>query len=92
MADLRTDVLGEVAQIRTTADRRVGDTLGARRYRARQGRGTAGGSQAGAGERRHVDAARGALTGDAKDSLDDLYFDVKARWHPRRWRPRASAR
>ena len=77
VADLRTGVLGEVAQIRITADRRVGDSL-ARADTAlgkvEELRGDLKPVLANAATlEQHADA----LTGDVKDSLDDLYFDLK---------------
>jgi hypothetical protein len=71
MAALRTDTLAEAGEVRRTADRRLGDTL------ARVDAALA-----------KIDDIRGdlkptltntaALTADAKDSWDDLYWDVKA--------------
>ena len=78
VADLRTSVLGEVAQIRTTADRRVGDSLArvdSALGKVEELRGDLKPVLANAATlEQHADA----LTGDAKDSMDDLYFDVKA--------------
>ena len=71
VASLRTDTLAEVGEIRKTADRRLGDTLGrvdtalAKIDDIR-------------GDLRPVLANTAALTADAKDSMDDLYWDVKA--------------
>lgn len=78
MADLRAGVLDEAAQIRTTADRRVGDSLA----RVDTALGEVQELRAdlkpvlanAATLEQHADG----LTTDAKDSLDDLYFDVKA--------------
>lgn len=78
VAALRTDVMGEAAQIRSTADRRVGDTLArvdTALGKVEELRGDLKPVLANAATlTQHADA----LTGDAKDSLDDLYFDVKA--------------
>jgi len=78
VADLRTGVLGEVAQIRTTADRRVGDSLArvdTALGKVEELRGDLKPVLANAATlEQHADA----LTGDVKDSMDDLYFDVKA--------------
>ena len=78
VADLRTGVLGEVAQIRTTADRRVGDSLArvdTALGKVEELRGDLKPVLANAATlEQHADA----LPGDVKDSLDDLYFDVKA--------------
>ena len=71
VAALRTDTLSEVDQVRQTADRRMGDTLSrvdvalARIDEIR-------------GDVRPVLANAAALTADAKDSMDDLYWDVKS--------------
>ena len=78
VAGLRSGVLGEVTQIRTTADRRVGDSLArvdTALGKVEELRGDLKPVLANAATlEQHADA----LTGDAKDSLDDLYFDVKA--------------
>jgi hypothetical protein len=77
VAGVRTGVLGEVAQIRTTADRRVGDSLvrvDTALGKVDELRGDLQPVLANAATfERHADA----LTGDVKDSLDDLYFDLK---------------
>jgi hypothetical protein len=77
VADLRTGVLGEVAQIRTTADLRVGDSLArvdTALGKVEELRGDIKPVLANAATfEQHADA----LTGDVKDSLDDLYFDLK---------------
>ena len=78
VADFRTGVLGEVAQIRITADQRVGDSLNrvdTALGKVEELRGDLKPVLANAATlEQHADA----LTGDAKDSMDDLYFDVKA--------------
>jgi hypothetical protein len=78
VAELRSGVLAEAAQVRTTADRRIGDTLD--RADAAIGK-----VEEIRGDLRPllVNAAAlsvnvAALTKDAKNSWDDLYWDVKA--------------
>jgi hypothetical protein len=77
LANLRAGVLSEVAQIRTTADRRVGDSLARVDTALGNVEELCGDLKPvlanGATLEQHADA----LTGDAKDSLDDLYFDLK---------------
>jgi len=71
VAALRTDTLTEVGEMRRTADRRLGDTLGrvdTALVKIDEIR----------GDLRPVLANSAALTADAKDSIDDLYWDVKA--------------
>lgn len=70
-AALRTDTLAEVGEIRRTADRRLGDTLS--RVDTALGK-----IDEIRGDLRPTLANTAALTADAKDSWDDLYWDVKA--------------
>lgn len=70
-AALRTDTLAEVGEIRRTADRRLGDTLA--RVDSALGK-----IDEIRGDLRPTLANTAALTADAKDSWDDLYWDVKA--------------
>jgi hypothetical protein len=68
---LRVEALAEVGEIRKTADRRIGDTLGrvdAALAKIDEVR----------GDLRPVLVNSAALAADAKDSWDDLYWDVKA--------------
>ena len=78
VADLRTGVLGEVAQIRTTADRRVGDSLARVDTALGEVEELRGDLKPVLANAASLEQHADALTGDAKDSLDDLYFDVKA--------------
>ena len=70
-AALRTDAMSEVGEIRRAADRRVGDTLD--RVDAALGK-----IEEIRGDMRPLLANSAALVTDAKDSWDDLYWDVKA--------------
>jgi hypothetical protein len=68
---LRADAFTEIGAIRSTADRRLGDTLGrvdAALDKIEEIR----------GDLKPALANTAALTADAKDSWDDLYWDVKA--------------
>jgi len=71
VAELRSGVLAEAAELRTAADRRIGDTLD--RADAAIGK-----VEEIRGDLRPVLVNAAALTNDAKDSWDDLYWDVKA--------------
>ena len=75
--DLRTDVLGEVAQIRATADRRVGDSLARVDTALGQVAEIRGDLKPVLANAATLEQHADALTSDAKDSLDDLYFDLK---------------
>jgi hypothetical protein len=77
VADLRVGVLGEVAQIRTTADRRVGDSLARVDTALGEVRELRGDLKPVLANAATLEQHADALTGDAKDSLDDLYFDIK---------------
>jgi hypothetical protein len=68
---LRSDTLAEIGEIRKTADRRLGDSLA--RVDTALGK-----IDEISGDLKPVLANTAALTGDAKDSWDDLYWDVKA--------------
>jgi len=70
-AALRIGTLTEVGEMRKTADRRLGDTLG--RVDIALGK-----IDEIRGDVHPVLANAAALTADAKDSWDDLYWDVKA--------------
>ncbi len=68
---LRTESLAEIGEIRKAADRRLGDSLArvdTALVKIEEVR----------GDLRPVLANSAALTQDAKDSWDDLYWDVKA--------------
>ena len=71
LALFRQNSLAEVDLFRETADRRVGDTLN------RVDRALAQIDEI-RGDFRPVLANTAALTADAKDSMDDLYWDLKA--------------
>lgn len=68
---LRTESLAEIAEMRKTADRRLGDTL------ARVDTALAKIDDV-RGDLQPVLANTAALVGDAQNSWDDLYWDVKA--------------
>jgi hypothetical protein len=71
VAALRTDMLAEAGEMRRTADRRLGDTLArvdSALTRVDDIR----------GDLKPVLTNTATLTADAKDSWDDLYWDVKA--------------
>jgi hypothetical protein len=68
---LRTESLAEVAEIRKSADRRLGDTLA----RVDTALGKIDGVR---GDLKPVLANSAALVRDAQDSWDDLFWDVKA--------------
>ena len=70
VAAFRSETLAEVAEIRKTADRRVGDTLN--RVDSAVGK-----IEEIRGDLRPVLVNTAALTADAKDSWDDLFWDVK---------------
>ncbi|HEV2445355.1 MAG TPA: hypothetical protein VGS58_05515, partial [Candidatus Sulfopaludibacter sp.] len=71
VAALRGDTLAEVGEIRRTADRRLGDSL------ARVDTALAKIDDI-RGDFRPVLANSAALAADAKDSWDDLFWDLKA--------------
>ena len=77
VAATRADVMGEVGQLRAAADRRVGDSLARVDVALGKVDELRGDLRPvllnAAALEQHADA----LTGDAKDSLDDLYFDLK---------------
>ncbi len=68
---LRTDSLSEIEEIRKTADRRLGDSLSRVDTVLSQVDGLRS-------DLKPVLANTAALTADAKESWDDLYWDVKA--------------
>jgi vacuolar-type H+-ATPase subunit H len=71
LGELRVGVLAEAAEIRKAADRRLADTL--QRADAALGK-----VEEIRGDLRPALVNAAALTKDAQDSIDDLYFDVKA--------------
>lgn len=78
VADLRTGVLGEVAQMRTTADRRIGNSLDRVDTALGEVEELRGDLKPVLANAATLEQHADALTGDVKDSMDDLYFDVKA--------------
>ena len=77
VAAIRTDVMGEVSQIRAAADRRVGDSLARVDLAIGKVEELRGDLRPVLLNAATLEQHADALTGDAKDSLDDLYFDLK---------------